>query len=64
MSSFLKAFGRMGQPLVVHGFVHQFSAFFCIQTFTGLSGTRRNGVGQAWSNGMAVLLFILGVFTW
>lgn len=35
--------------------------FFCIQTFIGLSGMRRNGVGQAWSNGMAVMLFILGV---
>lgn len=38
--------------------------FSCIQTFTGLSRMRRNGVGRAWSNGLAVMLFIFGVFMW
>lgn len=38
--------------------------FFLHSNFTGLSGTRRNGVDWAWSSGMAVILFTLGVFTW
>lgn len=63
MARFLKAFRRMVQPLEVHGFVHQFRLFFAFELLQAF-GTRRNGVDQAWSNGMAVILLILGVFTW
>lgn len=40
------------------------STFLLHSNFYRLFGTRRNGVDQAWSNGMAVILLTLGVFTW
>lgn len=63
MARFLKSFRRTVQPLEVHGFVHQFD-LFCIRTFTGFSGRGEMVLDQAWSNGMAVILLTLGVFTW
>lgn len=36
---------------------------FLHSNFYRLFGTRRNGVDQAWSNGMAVILLTVGVFT-
>lgn len=63
MARFLESFRRMVQPLE--------GAWLCSSirpslhsNFYRLFGTRRNGVDQAWSNGMVVILLTLGVFTW